>query len=359
MPRRRHPVVQSGPGRSCRAARGGIGGSRSRDPTAARDRRPGRRPARPPGGAATARSERRWIGVGADPASSGAASRTGAAGRDQPCHPRTGHDIHGSDATRGRGRRPPARRDHGQPDAGDAPRPGGPCIRWLCSPSTPRSASSGAGPSGIGSDAGSWVAWGWRSDDAHGAGSTTRSSRSRGHEVRTRPVGSVQTARASGKQANAPAGSLLDAVVASAEAHEVGGLRRARGPRPYVVEVAEPGGDRAPREAAAPVPHPDESLEPPAGSVGDRGTRPDVEQRTRHHVALRHPGPHADPGAPGRRGPSGRSSARRRPVPDEAGDPLPAHEHRVTGERACDLDEVATEVATDRIVRERGLRRPH
>ena len=145
---------------------------------------------------AAAGSERRGIGVPEYPAPPALLRRSVRGRRDQPGHPRTGHGIHGRGATRWTRR----------PRRGPLPPSGRRSA--LCSPSTPRSASSGAGPPAA-MDADSWVAWAWAPTSGSGAGSTTRSSRSRGHEVRTRPVGSVQTARASGSSRTRQPGRCL------------------------------------------------------------------------------------------------------------------------------------------------------
>ena len=74
-----------------------------------------------------------------------------------------------------------------------------------------------------------------------------------------------------GCEVDAPAGCLLDAVVAAAEGEQVGGGGGAGGPGSDVVEVAEPGGDRAAGEAAAAVAGLDQGGERGAGSVGVGG----------------------------------------------------------------------------------------
>jgi hypothetical protein len=73
---------------------------------------------------------------------------------------------------------------------------------------------------------------------------------------------------AGGEQEGSPAVALFDAVVASAQADEVGGVGGADGPGHDVVDVAEPGCDGAAGEAAVSVAQAHESFHPGRHGVG-------------------------------------------------------------------------------------------
>ena len=114
--------------------------------------------------------------------------------------------------------------------------------------------------------------WGPPARPAGSSAARTRDCRaSRGAVVRSRPVGSVQVAVPSGARRTRQPGRLLDAVVSSAEGEQVGCGGGAGGPGSDVVEVAEPGGDRAAGEAAAAVAGADQGGELGAGPVGVGG----------------------------------------------------------------------------------------
>lgn len=85
-----------------------------------------------------------------------------------------------------------------------------------------------------------------------------------------------------GVQPHGPARPLFDPVVSSAQADEVGSSGRARRPRSHVVEVAEPGGDRAAREPAPTVASTDQRGQPATGSVAPARAQSAPQQRARH-----------------------------------------------------------------------------
>ena len=108
-----------------------------------------------------------------------------------------------------------------------------------------------------------------------------------------------------GVDAHGPAGALLGAVVAAAEAGEVAGGGGACRPGGEVVEVAEPGGDVAAGEPAPPVAGLDQLGEASSGA-GTRSVASDSPSSTRAPV----PGSHAATRAPAVRGMCGPGRAR-------------------------------------------------
>ena len=162
---------------------------------------------------------------------------------------------------------------------------------------------------------------------------------STGWVVRVRPVGSVQVATRVGGEGDLPAGSLLDAVVASAQADQVVVAGVAVRPGSDVVEVAEHGGDAAAGEPAAPVAGPDPFRHPGGGPVGvgaEPGRRVQPHLATGSACRSRCRGVVVEQGAGDRV--TGRDLHHGGCL-EAVGEPLVGDQHRLPGAGAGDLDQ--------------------
>ena len=160
------------------------------------------------------------------------------------------------------------------------------------------------------------------------------------------PTGGVGPGgRAAGCEAQSPPGSLLDAVVSPAQGEQVACRGAADRPGPHVVEVAEPGGDRAAREAAATVAGADQRHELSTRSVGVGGeVVARVEAGAGQRVARHELWPSALCASP----------RARRALREVVAQPGAAHEQRLGRPCPLHLDQVVVVTADPNVVDRRG-----